>query len=117
MRRRGTRAVCAVQAGTGLATVGCARLVAARIGGAAGTPAWLAPLIAVLGVRQIAQAALVYTVDDPLLLRAGAAVDALHATSMLPVLLAPRYRVAAAMSAALATAAAAAEVAVAERTS
>lgn len=116
MRRRGTRAVCAVQAGTGLATAACARLVAARIGGPAGTPGWLAPLIVVLGLRQVAQAALVYTVDDPLLLKAGAAVDGLHAASMLPVLLVPRYRAAAGLSAALAIAAAAAEVAVAERT-
>lgn len=113
-RRPGTRLVTAAQVALGVGTVLAARPTARRIGGRRGAPGWLAPLIGVLGARQVAQAALVWTVDDPLLLRAGAAVDVLHAASMVPVAFDARYRGAALTSAALALASAAGGLAVAD---
>ena len=58
-----------------------------------------------LAVRDLAQGALLVSRPDPAAAEAGAVVDVLHALSMLPVLvLAPRYRRAAAVSAGAASA-------------
>ncbi|TFV53227.1 hypothetical protein [Blastococcus sp. TF02A-35] len=46
----------------------------------------------VLGARLVAQHALVLAAPEPAVVRAAAAVDGLHAASMLPVLALPRYR-------------------------
>ena len=60
---------------------------------------------AVLAVRDLAQGALLVHRPEPFSAEAGAAVDALHGLSMVPVVaLAPRYRVAASVSAAAAAA-------------
>lgn len=56
---------------------------------------------AALAVRDVAQGALLLTRPDPAAAEAGAVVDVLHGLSMLPVVaLAPRYRLAATVSAA-----------------
>jgi len=60
----------------------------------------------VLGARLVAQHAAVLAAPRPPVVRASAAVDALHAVSMLPVLLLPRYRRAALVSGTLAAASA-----------
>ncbi|MDK3256487.1 hypothetical protein [Blastococcus capsensis] len=57
-----------------------------------------------LGARPVAQHALVLTRPDGASLRLAAAVDGLHAASMLPVLAVPRYRRAAAVTGGLAAA-------------
>ena len=58
-----------------------------------------------LALRDLAQGALLVSRPDPAAAEAGAVVDVLHALSMVPVLvLAPRYRRAATLSAGAATA-------------
>jgi hypothetical protein len=52
----------------------------------------------VLGARLVAQQALVLARPGPAVVRAAAAVDAVHAASMLPLLGSPRYRRAALIS-------------------
>ncbi|RBY88028.1 hypothetical protein DQ244_15800 [Blastococcus sp. TBT05-19] len=56
----------------------------------------------VLGARLIAQHALVLVAPEAAVVRIAAAVDGLHAASMLPVLALPRYRRAALVTGALA---------------
>ena len=63
--------------------------------------------VRLLGARLVAQHAAVLVAPRAPVLRATAAVDALHAASMLPVLALPRYRRAALVSGALAAASAA----------
>jgi hypothetical protein len=60
----------------------------------------------VLGARLVGQHALVLTRPGPSTRRPAAAVDALHAVSMLPVLALPRYRRAALVTGGLAAASA-----------
>ncbi|SDE67545.1 hypothetical protein SAMN05660485_01496 [Blastococcus fimeti] len=59
-------------------------------------------LVRALGARMLAQHGAVLTRPEPELVRAGAAVDALHAASMLPFLASARYGRAARISAAVA---------------
>ncbi len=71
-------------------------------------------LVRVLGARTVVQSALLLARPTREGLQAGAVVDALHAASMVPAgLVWPRYRQAAAISAAFASAASAAQLAVA----
>jgi len=89
------------------------RTAARRAGGAHRPvpPAWLVRL---LGARSVVQAAATALAPGAPVLIAGAAVDATHALSMLPVVIAsPRYRRVAAVSSAAAFASAAAGAAAA----
>ncbi|WP_104523368.1 hypothetical protein [Blastococcus atacamensis] len=58
----------------------------------------------VLGARLLAQHALVLAAPEAAVVRAAAAVDGLHAASMVPVLALPRYRRAALVTGGLAAA-------------
>lgn len=81
------------------------------------SPGVITQIVRVLGARQVVQGVVTAAKDDdPATLVVGAAVDALHAASMLP-LVAVRgpYRRRAGLSAALATAAALAGAAASER--
>jgi hypothetical protein len=100
---------------TALRTLGWVRVAVGGVwlgGLAAGRPSAGAALpragrvaAAVLAVRDIAQGALLVAEPRPSSAEAGAAIDVLHAASMVPVVaFAPRYRGAAATSAAVATA-------------
>ncbi|RBY97897.1 hypothetical protein DQ237_03095 [Blastococcus sp. TF02-8] len=62
---------------------------------------WLAR---VLGVRLVAQHGMTLVAPEASVVRVAAAVDALHAASMLPVLALPRYRRAALLTGGLAAA-------------
>ena len=64
-------------------------------------------LVRVLGARMVAQNAVVLLAPEPSVVRAASAVELLHAASMLPVLLLPRYRRAAWISGGIAAASAA----------
>ena len=89
------------------------RTVARRAGGAhqPQPPAWL---VRVLGGRSVLQAAATALVPGPTVLLAGAAVDATHALSMLPVVIvSDEYRRVAAASGAVALVSAAAAAAAA----
>jgi hypothetical protein len=59
-------------------------------------------VVRVLGARQVLQNGVLLATRNPALGRAGAAVDALHALSMLPVTRSPRYGRAALVSGAIA---------------
>ena len=108
-----------IAAGHGLLGAGLLlrpRTVARRAGGAhrPGPPAWL---VRVLGARSVLQAAATAVAPGAPVLIAGAAVDATHALSMLPLVIAsPRYRRVAAVSSAVAFASAAAGAAAAGMT-
>jgi hypothetical protein len=78
--------------------------VAAAVAGRPTPPSWL---VRVLGARQVVQQLVVLAVPTPAVTRAAAAVDLTHAASMLAALVvAPRYRRAELVSAAVATASA-----------
>jgi hypothetical protein len=70
-------------------------------------------LVRALGVRLLLQHGVVLAVPDRPLIRAGSAVDLLHAASMLPFVASPRYGRAARVSGGLAAGYAAAALAVA----
>ena len=73
-------------------------------------------IVLMLGVRQVAQGALVAAAPDPVIARIGAATDLLHAATMVAAALVwPAYRRPAAVSGALAVASAAAGLRVAAR--
>jgi hypothetical protein len=61
-------------------------------------------IVRVLGARLVVQHALVLAAPEPAVVRVAAAVDGLHAVSMLPVLAFPRYRRFAVVTGALAAA-------------
>jgi hypothetical protein len=61
-------------------------------------------LVRVLGARLVVQNAVVLRAPEPSVVRAASALDLLHAASMLPVLLLPRYRRAAWISGGIAAA-------------
>lgn len=87
--------------------------VAAAAAGPGGQPA-PGRLVAVLGLRSLAQGAVTAAVPRWSVLTGGALVDATHAASMLPVVaVSPKYRRAAAISAAVAALTAAAGTAAA----
>jgi len=91
------------------------RPVALAASGPGGTPA-PAAIVRVLGLRSLAQGAVTATVATPPVLVGGALVDVAHALSMIPLIVAvPRYRRAAAISAALAVASATAGATAARR--
>jgi hypothetical protein len=72
-------------------------------------------LVRALGVRLLVQHGAVLVLPDPVLVRAGSAVDLLHAASMVPFVASPRYGRAARISGALAAAYAGLALAVAPR--
>ena len=72
-------------------------------------------LVRALGARLLAQHVAVLAAPDPRLVRAGSAVDLLHAASMVPFLASPRYGRAARISGGLAAAYAAVAIAAAPR--
>jgi hypothetical protein len=72
-------------------------------------------LVRLLGLRLVAQHGAVLLEPHPLLVRAGSAVDLLHAASMVPFAASARYGRAARLSGALAAAYAAVAMAVAPR--
>ncbi len=63
-------------------------------------------VVRVLGARLVAQHATVLIAPEPRVVRLASAVDLVHAASMVPVLLLPRYRRAAWISGAVAAASA-----------
>ena len=65
---------------------------------ATGRPSPHVAVLRVLGARQLVQGCLVLARPTPQAYRTAAVVDGLHALSMLPVLLHPRYRRAALVS-------------------
>ena len=72
-------------------------------------------LVRALGARLLAQHGAVLLVPGPRLVRAGSAVDLLHAASMVPFVVSPRYGRAARISGGLAAAYAALALAAAPR--
>ena len=72
-------------------------------------------LVRALGARLVVQHGSVLAAPDPRLVRAGSAVDLLHAASMVPFVASPRYGRAARISGGLAAAYAAVALAVAPR--
>jgi hypothetical protein len=78
--------------------------VAAAVAGRPTPPSWL---VRVLGARQVVQQLVVLVRPTPVVVNAASAVDLTHAASMLAALVvAPRYRRAELVSAAVATASA-----------
>jgi hypothetical protein len=73
------------------------------------------PLVRLLGVRLLAQHTAVLLEPHPVLVRAGSAIDLLHAATMVPFVASPRYGRAARISGALAAGYAAVSMAVAPR--
>jgi len=111
-RRARTRAVSAVLGLGGVAMVAAPRWVVAHLAPGPGAPKnWL---VRVLGARTVVQSALLLAAPTRPAVQAGAAVDALHAASMLPAwLIWPRHRQAAAVSGGIAVASVLAQLAVA----
>lgn len=110
------RALALSQVGIGLVTIARASTLAAEpwLGL---SPVAVARIVRVLGARQVVQGVVTAArSDDPQTLLVGAAVDGLHAASMVPMAAVPGpYRRLAALSALLATAAAAVGAATSER--
>ncbi len=79
-----------------------------------GRPAPHVAVLRVLGARQLVQGAVLLARPTPQVVRGAAVVDGLHALSMVPVLLHPRYRRAALVSLLLGVAASALALATAE---
>jgi hypothetical protein len=101
-RRTWTRVLAAGGGVWGLALLtGPRRVVAALCPELPESRIWV---VRVLGARLVAQHAVVLAAPRPTAVRAAAAVDALHAASMVPLLAAPRYRRAALLSGVVATA-------------
>jgi hypothetical protein len=73
------------------------------------------PLVRLLGLRLLAQHGAVFLEPHPVLVRAGSAIDLLHAATMVPFVASPRYGRAARLSGALAAGYAAVSLAVAPR--
>jgi hypothetical protein len=111
-RRARTRAVSAVLGLGGAAMVVAPQWVVAHLAPGRGAPrSWL---VRVLGARTVVQSGLLLASPTRPAVQAGAAVDALHAASMVPAwLLFPRYRKAAAVSGAVGLASVLAQLAVA----
>ena len=112
-RRTTTRLLAALGAASGAALLTSARAVVDRL-----CPefphdrTWLARM---LGVRLLLQHGAVLVEPHPVLVRAGSAVDLLHAASMVPFVGSPRYGRAARISGGLAAAYAAVAMAAAPR--
>ena len=83
------RSLAVVGLGAGLALVARPRQVVDAV--APGYPADRLWAARVLGVRLLAQHAALLAVPRPAVLRAGAAVDLVHAASMVPLVRSPRY--------------------------
>lgn len=109
MSTRLARSVGIAQLAVGLVTALLPRRVASLAAGDGAVPP--DAVVRVLGARQVAQGAVCVVRPSRVVLSGAAAVDAIHATSLVPIIaLSPRYRAVAAASAALALAAAAAEL-------
>lgn len=94
--------------GVGAALTAWPAAVTRAVCGSADLPS--TAVIRLLGVRSLAQGAVLAAVPSRPVLRAGAAVDALHAASMVPVVVGTRYRCAATASLAIAATNAAVEL-------
>ena len=112
-RRTLTRLLAALGAASGLALVARPQRVVDRL--APGFPESRLPLVRLLGLRLVAQHGAVFLEPHPVLVRAGSAIDLLHAASMVPLVASPRYGRAARISGGLAAAYAAVAMAVAPR--
>lgn len=95
-RRRRARSIAGAGLVAGLALLTRAAPLAARL--APRFPHHRLWVARVLGARLVAQHVAVLVSPEPAALRRSAAVDGLHAASMLPVLALPRYRRAALVS-------------------
>ena len=95
-RRRAARVLAATGAAAGIALLTRPGSVTATV--APEFPAARLWIARVLGARLVAQHLAVLVSPEPAALRRSAAVDGLHAASMLPVLALPRYRRAALVS-------------------
>jgi hypothetical protein len=73
------------------------------------------PLVRLLGMRLLAQHGAVFLEPHPTLVRAGSAIDLMHAASMVPFIASPRYGRAARLSGGLAAAYAGVAMALAPR--
>ena len=100
----GRRAVARVLSAAGLVAGAALLLAPAAVVGAvaSGFPRQQLWVARVLGARLLAQHTMVLARPGPRTLRLAAAVDELHAVSMLPALAVPRYRRAALVSGGLA---------------
>jgi hypothetical protein len=112
-RRRLTRLLAGLGVACGLALVARPQQTVDRI--APAFPADRRWLVRVLGGRLLVQHGAALVLPDRRVVRAGSAVDLLHAASMVPFLASPRYGPAARVSGALAATYAAAALAVAPR--
>jgi hypothetical protein len=112
-RRLTTRLLAAVGLCSGLALLARPQRVVERL--CPEFPQSRVPLVRVLGVRLVAQHVAVLLEPHPVLVRAGSAIDLLHAASMVPLVASPRYGRAARISGGLAAAYAAVAMAVAPR--
>ena len=101
-RRRAVRFGAAAGLAAGVTLLARPATVARRV--APGFPPERHWIGRVLGARLIAQHALVLVAPEATVVRVAAAIDGLHATSMLPVLTLPRYRRAALVTGGLAAA-------------
>jgi hypothetical protein len=110
-RRRTTRLLAGLGAGSGLALLVRPQRVVDGV--SPEFPRSRLWLVRLLGARLLVQHGAVLAVPDGRLVRAGSAIDLLHAASMVPFVAAPRYGRAARISGALAAAYAAIGAAVA----
>jgi hypothetical protein len=102
VRRRLTRLMAGLGVASGVTLLARPQQVLDRL--APAFPASRRWLVRVLGVRLLVQHGAVLVLPDPVLVRAGSAVDLLHAASMVPFVASPQYGRAARMSGALAAA-------------
>jgi hypothetical protein len=114
-RRRLSRLLAGLGVASGIALLTRPQRVIDRVSPA--FPAHRLWLVRALGVRLLVQHGTVLSAPDRRLVRAGSAVDLLHAASMVPFVASPHYGRAAQVSGAVAAAYAAAALAAAPRSS
>ena len=112
-RRRLTRLLAGLGVASGIALIARPQQVVDRI--APAFPASRLWLVRVLGGRLLVQHGAALAVPDRRVVRAGSAIDLLHAASMVPFVASPNYGPAARISGGLAAAYAAAALVVAPR--
>jgi hypothetical protein len=100
-RRTSTRALAVLGAASGVALLTLPKQVVDAV--APAFPRERLWLVRLLGARLVAQHGAILVSPSPRTLRVAAAVDGLHAASMLPLLALPRYRRAALVSGGVAT--------------
>jgi|SRR4051812_38747717 hypothetical protein len=112
-RRALTRLLASLGLASGLALVTRPQQVVDRL--APEFPESHLPIVRLLGLRLLAQHGAVFVEPHPVLVRAGSAIDLLHAATMVPFVASPRYGRAARISGGLAAAYAAVAMAMAPR--